>query len=926
VEAWWAKKFAAPVSPLELPTDRSRGPVKSFRGDTVRRTIGTGLYQRLKHFGAQQGCTLFATLLAGFKTLLHRLTGQNDIVVGIPAAGQSLLETESVVGHCVNFLPLRVSFEGDPSVATLLSRVRSELLDAYDHQNYTYGSLVQKLGLRRDPSRLPLVEVQFNLERVGTGLAFPGLELQVDPCPKSFVNFDFFLNGVESDEGLVLDCDYNRDLFDPMTIERWLGHLETLLEGLVTDPHRAVSGLPLLNDIERHRLLVEWNDTRTDYPRDKCVHQLIGEQAVRTPQAIAVVCGDRQLTYAELDGDANRLAHFLQKRGVRTGDRVAICLDRSPEMLLGVLGILKAGAAYVPLDPDFPRERILTVIEDANPCLLLTQEKIASQLGQMVTQVACLDSAWSDVARESNHPTSVEVTSTDLAYVIYTSGSTGKPKGVLVPHRAVVNLLCSMAHRPGLTSCDTLLAVTTLAFDIAVLELYLPLSVGARVVLATREEASDGNKLRTLLEASRTTVIQATPATWRLLLEAGWNERTAESRLSRDSQLGWHAFAALPGARETSGDGRAAKAWHTPGDADCAGLSNLKVLCGGEALPRDLADALFARSASVWNMYGPTETTVWSATSSVEPGAGPVTIGPPIANTEFYVLDSKGQPVPIGVAGELHIGGDGVAHGYWNQPQLTAEKFIPDPFRGDSSYRLYKTGDRVRYLPDGTLEFLGRLDTQVKVRGFRIEPAEVEASLRQYPGLRECVVLAREDTPGDRRLVAYTVGTTAAADELRRFLSAKLPSYMVPSVFVPLDVLPHTPNGKIDRRALPTPEVIGKERNQNGVAPRNPHERTLAEICAGVLKVRRINIHDSLFDLGADSLQVFQIVARANDAGLDLSAKQILSGRTIAAICEELHRSGLTAARADGPQLAAVSRDRYRVQRTRVNAQGDGNG
>ncbi len=800
--------------------------------------------------------------------------------MGVPAAGQSLVDAEALVGHCVNFLPLRTSFEGNPSVATLLTQVRGVLLDAYDHQNYTYGSLVRKLGLRRDPSRLPLVEVQFNLERVGTGLAFSGLTVQVDPCPKRFVNFDLFLNVVESDEGLVLDCDYNRDLLDPSTVERWLRHLETLLEGLAADPRQAVSALPLLADSERRRILVEWNDTRADHPRDKCVHELIGAQAARTPQAVAVVCGDRRLTYAQLDGAANRLAHYLRKRGVGAGDRVAVCLDRSPEMLVGVLSVLKAGAAYVPLDPEFPRERIAAVIEDARPSVLLSQEEVASRLGLTGAPVVLLDSAWPEVTRESDRPPAGGMTPSDLAYVIYTSGSTGKPKGVEVPHRGVVNLLCSMAHRPGLAAEDALLAVTTLAFDIAALELFLPLCVGARVVLATREAAADGNQLLALLEESGATAMQATPATWRLLLEASWN-----------------------------------------------GPTNLKVLCGGEALPCDLADELLARSPSVWNMYGPTETTIWSAASPVAPGPGAVTIGPPIANTEFYVLDKHGQPVPIGVAGELHIGGEGVARGYWNQPRLTAEKFIADPFRGDPASRLYKTGDLVRWRPDGTLEFLGRLDTQVKVHGFRIETSEVEHVLKQYPGVRECVVAVREDSPGDKRLVAYLVAPAApSAGELRRFLSAKLPSYMVPSAFVPLDELPHTPNGKIDRKALPRPDANGTGRIHDAVAPRNPREQTLADICADVLKVKGIGIHDSLFDLGADSLQVFQIVARAMDAGLKVTPKQVLSERTIAAICEDLDRMGRAAARAEGPQLAAVSRDRYRVQRSRLHAPEEVNG
>ena len=705
VEAWWVSKFRTPVTPLELPTDRPRGAVKSFNGNMARRVIGAAAYQRIKRFGAQQGCTLFATLLAGYKALVHRLSGQADIVVGIPSAGQSQLEDGALVGHCVNFLPLRTSFEGDPTAGSLLKQVRATLLDAYDHQGYTFGSLVQKLGVRRDPSRLPLVEIQFNLEKVGTGLTFPGLRAEVDPCPKAYVNFDLFLNVVEADDGLTLDLDYNSDLFDRQTAERWLGHYETLLEGMAADATRPVSAVPMLTPQEVHRVLVEWNQTRLDYPRDLCAHQLIEAQARRTPDAVAVVCGNSQLTYAELERGANRIAHSLRRRGVSVGDRVAVCLDRSTDMLLAVFGVLKAGAAYVPLDPDFPRDRIVTVVEDADPVLFLTAHDIAARLALPAGKVVCLAAAGSEIEREEATPPATAATADDIAYVIYTSGSTGKPKGVQIPHRAVVNFLTSMAVRPGMTEADTLLAVTTLSFDIAVLELYLPLTVGGRVVLATREDTIDGTRLLDLIRSSAATVMQATPATWRLLLEAGW-----------------------------------------------AGGDGLKVLCGGEALPRDFADELLARAGSVWNMYGPTETTVWSATSPVEPGPDPVRVGPPIANTEFYVLDGRGRPVPIGVAGELHIGGEGLALGYWNRPELTAEKFVSDPFRPGPNRRLYRTGDLVQPRADGTLEFLGRIDNQVKIRGFRIETGDVEHALKQYPGVRDCVVVAREDVPGDKQL------------------------------------------------------------------------------------------------------------------------------------------------------------------------------
>jgi amino acid adenylation domain-containing protein len=859
VEGWWVEQFRTPVAPLELPTDRPRAAVKSFNGGTVRRTISAATVQRLKAFGAKQKCTLFATLLSGFAALIHRLTGQTDIVVGIPSAGQSQVEDASLVGHCVNFLPLRTSFEGGPDAAGLLQQVRKTVLDAYERQNYTFGSLVHKLGLKRDPSRLPLVEVQFNLEKVGSGLSFPGLKAEVDPCPKRFVNFDLFLNAVEGESGLVVDCDYNTDLFDAETVQRWLGHFEVLLESMAAEPLAPVAGLQILSEAERRRLVEEWNATQADYPRDQLVTQRIEAQAARTPQAVALICGGRQLTYAELDGQANRLANYLRRRGVKPRDRVAVCLDRSPEMLVAVLGVMKAGAAYVPLDPEFPRDRIAAVLEDASPALVLTEQDMARE----------------EIAAESDTAPAPGVTADDVAYVIFTSGSTGKPKGVQVPHRAVVNFLCSMAKAPGLTAQDTLVAVTTLSFDIAVLELFLPLCVGGRVVIASRDDTRDGHRLLGLLRSSGATVMQATPATWRMLLEAGW----------------------APGMR-------------------------LKVLCGGEALPRDLVDALLARASWVWNMYGPTETTVWSATSRVGPGGGPVTIGPPIDNTEFYVVDGGGRPVPLGIPGELLIGGDGVALGYWKRPELTAEKFIADTFRPGPGRRLYRTGDLVRWRPDRTLEFLGRLDYQVKVRGFRIETGDVEHALKQFPGVKECVVVAREDAPGEKQLVAYYVanGTAPAAGGLRQHLSGLLPGYMVPSAFVLLSALPQTPNGKVDRKALPAPG--GDSRGKEPVAPRTPTEQKLAAICAEVLKVKQVGVEDSLFDLGMDSLQVFQIVARANDAGLRLTPKQVLTGQTVAAICRDIETAGPAGERGEGPKVVAVSRDRYRVQRPRHGAEG----
>jgi amino acid adenylation domain-containing protein len=872
-EDWWVEQFKTPVSPLELPTDRPRGAVKSFAGDTARITIDAATTQRIKQFGAKNGCTLYATMLAGFQTLMHRLTGQSDIVVGIPAAAQQTVESESLVGHCVNFLPIRLSFDTEPTATAFLGQVRAALLDAYDRQNYTFGSLVRKLNLRRDPSRLPLVEVQFNLERLATGLTFPGLEVVADPCPKRFVNFDLFLNVVESNGGLVLDCDYNRDLLDRSTVERWLGHLVQLLEGMMADVKQCVSQIPILSEVERTRQLVEWNATQRDYPRESCIHDLIAEQVKRTPNAIAVVCGNERRTYAELDRDANRLANLIRSRGVVTGDRVAILLDRSVEMLSGILGILKAGASYIPLDPEFPKDRVASVFEDASPSLIVTRSEVAERLGIPTADALCLDRVGEEVVLASDVSPSTAVTSADLAYIIYTSGSTGKPKGVQISHRAAVNFLCSMIHEPGIKSDDVLLAVTTLSFDIAVLELYLPLCVGARVVIATRDDTFDGDRLAELLQSTGTTVMQATPATWRLLLEAKWK-----------------------------------------------GDPKLKLLCGGEALPLDLARELCSRAGSVWNMYGPTETTVWSAVSRVDPLATVMTVGLPIANTEFYVVDARGNPVPIGVAGELLIGGDGVAVGYWKRPDLTAEKFIPDRFRPGPNRRLYKTGDLVRQRTDGTLDFLGRADNQVKIRGFRIETGDVEHALKQCPGVRECVVVARDrdDQPGVKYLAAYFVaeGSPPSPGDLRQKLSEMIPAYMVPTAFVTLSALPKTPNGKIDRNALPVPSHEGSVSSGKKIPPKTPNELTLASICAEVLKQKIVFADDNLFDLGADSLRLFQIVARAKEKGLNITPRQILAGQTVATICGSITNAEPVST---GPALTSVNRDKYRMARPSVN-------
>jgi amino acid adenylation domain-containing protein len=560
---------------------------------------------------------------------------------------------------------------------------------------------------------------------------------------------------------------------------------------------------------------VEWNDTESEYPSDKCIHQLFEEQVERTPDAVAVVFEEQQLTYRELNARANQLANYLKKLGVKPEVLVGICVERSLEMVVGLLGILKAGGAYVPLDPAYPKERLALVVSDSQMSLLLTQKSLLGRLPAHQSNLICLDTDWSIISQQSQQNLESRVTGGELAYVIYTSGSTGKPKGVQISHSALSNFLHSMRQAPGLSEQDTLLAVTTYSFDIAALELFLPITVGARLVLVSQETALDGTRLSAELTHSKATVMQATPATWQLLLATGWQ-----------------------------------------------GNPQLKILCGGEALPRDLANQLLHRCDSLWNMYGPTETTIWSAACQVETDNRIVPIGHPIANTEFYILDQHSQLVPVGVPGELHIGGAGLARGYLNQPELTAAKFIPNPYTNQVGERLYKTGDLARYCSNGHIEFLGRIDHQVKLRGFRIEVGEIEARLTQYPSVREAVVTLREDEPGDKRLVAYLVSqheSSPTISELRSFLREKLPDYMVPSFFEMLEALPLTPNGKVDRKALPAPDSLRPQLEATYVKPKTDLEKTIATVWQKVLKLETVGIHDNFFDLGGHSLLIVQV-------------------------------------------------------------------
>jgi len=850
---YW-KQQLADISPvLELPTDRPRPAIQSFRGAAKTFLFSKKFSESLLHLSQREGATLFMTLLAAFNTLLHRYSGQHDIAVGTPVANRNHPEIESLIGFFVNTLVLRTDLSDNPSFRELLARVRQVTLSAYEHQELPFEKLVEELQLPRDLSRSPLIQAMFSLQNVpAQSVAVSGLKFNRLQIEHATAMFDLSLFFWKKEDGLIGVLEYNTDLFDAKTIERMVGHYQTLLKSIVANPQQRLHDLPLLRAEERRQLLVDWNATHKDYARELCWHELFAAQAARTPEAVAVVFEHEQLTYGELNARANQLAHYLSEHcGVGPEVLVGLCLERSVEMLVGLLGILKAGGAYVPLDPAYPAERIAYVLADANVPVLLTQQ-VASGKWQAAIRncrVIALDTDWKTIAKTSAENFKGRVLPDNLAYAIYTSGSTGRPKGVGISHRALVNFLDSMRTTPGLHAEDTLLAVTTLSFDIAGLELYLPLLAGGRVVLASRETASDGKQLMAALEDGNITVMQATPATWRLLLESGW-----------------------------------------------AGKRDLKILCGGEALPRDLANQLLDRSAALWNMYGPTETTIWSTLHRVETREGALSIGGPIANTQIYLLDRHLQIVPVGVHGELCIGGEGLARGYLNRPELTAEKFIPAAEGG----RIYKTGDVARYLADGKIECLGRIDHQVKIRGFRIELGEIEAVCAQHPAIAQAVVVAREDEPGNKRLVAYLAGRSqlsvtsaqvsatgdqqaVTTNELRQFLKTKLPDYMLPSAFVFLHELPLTPNGKVDRRALPRPEAAHLRRESTFVAPRTPVERELAAIWSKVLKVERVGAHDNFFELGGHSLLAIQIVSRIRAAfDVEVPLRSVFEAQTVA--------------------------------------------
>jgi amino acid adenylation domain-containing protein len=847
--SYWREQLAGAPAVLELPSDRPRPAVQSFAGALHHFHLSRELSEQLNALSRGEGVTLFMTLLAAFQTLLHRYTNQTDIVVGTPIANRGRAETEALIGFFVNMLVMRADVSRDPTFRELLGDVKEVSLGAYAHQDVPFEKLVEELQPERSLSHSPLFQVMFILQNMGERtLKLTGLDVTQVATDSHTAKFDLTLT-IEENEGVLGgNFEYKTDLFDASTISRMAEHFEVLLQSIAGDPDQRLSNLSMLPEDEHQLLVHTWNaGSARDYPKSDGLHHLFESQVERTPEAIAVRCEGRQLTYRELNSMANRLAHRLRAAGVGTDSRVGILMERSLDMIAGLLGILKAGAAYIPLDPTYPIERLSFVLQDAHVSVLLTQASLSDLLPSSELQKIYVDSDETEL--ESTDNIGGVTTSENLAYVIYTSGSTGKPKGVQITHGAVINLLHSIREQIGATERDVVLGLTTLSFDIAEFEIHLPLMIGACVELVSREVAIDPSGLAEVLEHAGVTIMQATPVTWRMLLDNGWR-----------------------------------------------GNERLTVLTAGEPLLPDLAERLLHNCGSLWNLYGPSETTIYSTGQLVERGQANISIGRPVANTRIYLLDQQMQPVPIGVAGEMYIGGEGVGRGYVSRPDLTAEKFIPDAFGDTPGARLYKTGDAARYLPDGRIDFIGRIDRQIKLRGFRIELGEIESVLRQHAAVKECVVAMREQA-GDKRLIAYVVaekGAVIERNELRSHVKQQLPDYMVPSRFVELAELPLTPNGKVDQRALPAPDQIDGEEQGSFVGPRTAVEEIVAGIWSEVLQLDRISTAENFFGLGGHSLLVTQVIARVREVfKIELPVRSMFEASTLAEFAERVENERL---------------------------------
>ncbi|MEX2594095.1 MAG: amino acid adenylation domain-containing protein [Anditalea sp.] len=823
VENFWLNLFKDKVPVLDLPTDRPRPLTRTYKSSRLDHELDGALVASLKKVGVNAGCTFVNILMNAFEVFLYRITGQEDIIIGLPASEQAFTGHYHLVGHCVNLLPLRSQPSGKMGFSEYLSLRKPAIYDAYENQQLTFGSLLKNLKTSRDPSRIPLVPVIFNVDiGMDEGVDFHNLELEMISNTKEYLNFEWFLNVNGFGKSVVLEWTYNSQLFGPETMQQMMDGFISLLHQIVLDPSIKIKDV-LLPDHNLPEKLTEWNNTGKDFPKDTPFTEFIHDVAKKQPKKTAIQFYDQEITYQELEEKSNQLAAYLIGKGIQLGDMIGVSLDRSPGMVIVLLGIVKAGAAYLPLDPEYPKERIEYMLKDSKAKLLITNQRLKGSFDSP-TEEDPIEAIWKKLSGFSKKYSDVKLDGKSLAYTLYTSGSTGNPKGVQIEHYSLVNFLLSMQIAPGIHSDDRVLAITTISFDIAGLELFLPLISGATLILADTETARDGRLLLRWIGEKKVSFMQATPATWRMLLNAGWDRP-------------------FP----------------------------LKALSGGEALTPDLAEKLLAKCKSVWNVYGPTETTIWSTLKELTSEDKVLSIGRPIHNTQIYLLDEGRTLVPEGSVGEIYIGGDGVARGYLNREDLTEERFFSDPFTETKNARMYRTGDLGKFLENGEIICLGRIDHQVKIRGHRIELGEIEKSIGEFGDVKEAVVMAQEDQSWNKRLVAYLIldsrinaqDIKPTKDQVSRWkneLEKSLPIYMVPNDWIILEKFPLTSNNKIDRKSLPTPTHSMDREEFTSQLPKSNRQKLVAEIWSKSLQVSNISLGDDFFELGGHSLVAVEVM------------------------------------------------------------------
>jgi len=819
---YWIKELKGAPELLQLPLDFQRPRNQTYDGDEVQFTLDAALTEQLQVFSEQCDGSLLITLLSIFNTLLSRYASQEEFLVGIPLSGRVYEEQDLLVGMQVNNFPLRITPLDTMTFPEMVEMCKVKLNLAIENQLLPIDQIIEELKVARTPNISPLYQVIFNmLDMFNEEISLSESKMEILDKRRHIAKVDLSLHIYKTNKSLNCILEYNTNLFKKSRIERMAGHFVEIVKSILQNPHQKIRQIPILTELEKEVILGEWNATTVDFPREKCIHELFEQQVLKTPGTIAIRDENKAITYSELNAKANKLARYLHDSGAVEESLVSICMERSTDILVALLAVLKAGCTYIPLDPIYPKDRLALILEDGNPVLMITEKNLLESIPESNAKNIFIED-YDAYSKYSGENTNFLVTPNTIAYLIYTSGSTGKPKGVQLEHFSFVNFICSMAKQPGITSADVILAVTTISFDIAGLEMFLPILNGASIFVASQETSMNPDLLIQRIEDSKATILQATPVTFRMLNSAEW-----------------------------------------------VGSKRLKILCGGEAMPKELAYDLISKCGELWNMYGPTETTVWSTVEKVEVDEndkiGYINLGKPIDNTFIYVLNTEFQPVPIGYPGELFIGGDGLARGYFNLPAMTQEKFLPDPFSDQPGARMYRTGDLVQQTENGKLEFLNRVDSQVKIRGFRIELGEIESAISQFSTIKNNVVIVREDNPGDKKLVAYIIKGEAEdidISELRVFLKTKIPDYMVPSAFVFIEQFPLTPNGKIDRKVLPSPIDSAPQQSKSYIAPQTETEIKLAAIWSDVLKINQIGTDEDFFEIGGHSMVAVTLMVK----------------------------------------------------------------